>query len=88
MPRIPQSLPVSAQLVGVQREVRTVEAADADVEDARLEPAAVVGRHGDTRAAMSGRVASHSAIGRPQAGRRSHEHDKHRDNNMTSVDSC
>ena len=47
----PTDPPVAAglgELMGVQREVRTVETADADVEDARLEPAAVVGRHGDT----------------------------------------
>jgi hypothetical protein len=41
--------PVAArlgQLVGVEREVRAMETADADVQDARLQTAAVVRRHG------------------------------------------
>ena len=65
-----------------------MEAADADVEDARLEPATVVGRHGDAARGDvgQGRFAQRDRGGRTVAP--SHQHDKHRDNNMTSVDSC
>jgi hypothetical protein len=54
------------ELVGVERQVRTMETADAHVEDARLEPAAVVGRHRDPAGGDvgQGRVAQRDG-GRP-----------------------
>ena len=83
--------PVAAglgELMGVQREMRTMKAADAHVEDARLEPAALVGRHRHPAGGDVGQGPLAQRDRRPRAAVAHQEHDKHRDINISSLDSC
>jgi hypothetical protein len=68
--------------------VRPMEATDAHVQDARFEALTVVGRHGDAPRGDLGQGAVAQRDGGRPAVAPHNEHDKHKDINMTSMDSC